>query len=850
MYYNKYLKYKIKYIKLQELIGGVVEITDFPHNKQRNDIIKHQFKDINDTAIDMYNKLIIDSKTTLQVIINKKIYKFPLYNGIVTYLIAKFNIETKNVTIEKNYICENFFENYLTLPLENENMKCVNKESCACVLKKGSKVHTVELNYIPPCVLCLYKKCPNRIKCKKNYLILPEPVSEPVRIPVRIPVNEPLSEPIIIPVSKPVSIPVSESVSEPVSESVSKPTYTQILESIPTLKINPVIKPIYTQILESTPTLKINPVKSEDALLFKKILCTTWLSSHTCKYKLNCDYVCNDEKQTFCIKIVDKLLVDKLLPIEEIAIKMLEQLQDIEGKEIVKIIWNEKGVSNKDLVIPNSYKTTAMRKAYTALMNNTINIMDNMVGIFNLWSIINNKSKLVKNYKLILDSVPKDNIIPVHTNITIGSFMSANIEKDKPTDNTDLKIGKKYKYIHFKFTLKNANIIIADYLETDIDDIVLEFNRRTMKCNIYFTYYLRDKYMLIPGEYNKNCLSKASIPIKSICAGGNCCIRGLHDNNMLSLDKYTNRNKGETPSFNEFEKKQYNTNLKNLKLLHNEYIELMKTKYMPKYCELQSELIINKQLEIDLKIPEERKTEIQSKINILYVKILSYENQKIIDICDKYNYKPLPIIINKELKKEDIAKEDIAKEDIAKEERAKEDIAKEDIAKEDIAKEDIANEDIAKEDIAKEERAKEERAKEDRAKEDRAKEKRAKEERAKEERAKEERAKEKERNIEERKKEEHIRHDKKLALAKGKNTVIDKKVNLNIIEIDKRQELLDKIRISKEEEIRRIKIKLHEKELRNKIRKEKEEMLSKMTLDSDNKIYEEQFDQYGNIIKK
>ena len=31
IYYNKYLKYKIKYIKLQELIGGVVEIKDFLH---------------------------------------------------------------------------------------------------------------------------------------------------------------------------------------------------------------------------------------------------------------------------------------------------------------------------------------------------------------------------------------------------------------------------------------------------------------------------------------------------------------------------------------------------------------------------------------------------------------------------------------------------------------------------------------------------------------------------------------------------------------------------------------------------------------------------------------------------
>ena len=858
MYYNKYLKYKIKYIKLQELIGGVVEITDFPHNKQRNDIIKHQFKDINDTAIDMYNKLIIDSKTTLQVIINKKIYKFPLYNGIVTYLIAKFNIETKNVTIEKNYICENFFENYLTLPLENENMKCVNKESCACVLKKGSKVHTVELNYIPPCVLCLYKKCPNRIKCKKNYLILPEPVSEPVRIPVRIPVNEPLSEPIIIPVSKPVSIPVSES--------VSKPTYTQILESIPTLKINPVIKPIYTQILESTPTLKINPVKSEDALLFKKILCTTWLSSHTCKYKLNCDYVCNDEKQTFCdkiIKIVDKLLVDKLLPIEEIAIKMLEQLQDIEGKEIVKIIWNEKGVFNKDLVIPNSYKTTAMRKAYTALMNNTINIMDNMLGIFNLWSIINNKSKLVKNYKLILDSVPQDNIIPVHTNITIGSFMSANIEKDKPTDSTDLKIGKKYKYIHFKFTLKNANIIIADYLETDIDDIVLEFNRRTMKCNIYFTYYLRDKYMLIPGEYNKNCLSKASIPIKSICAGGNCCIRGLHDNNMLSLDKYTNRNKGEMPSLNEFETEQYRINVKNLKLLHNEYIELMKTKYMPKYCELKSELIINKQLEIDLEVLEKRKTEIQSKINILYVKILSYENQKIIDICDKYNYKPLPIIIDKvKTTSEDERKKEEDKREKEEDEREKEEDKRE---KEEDEREKEKDE-REKEASTKEKRKKEEsttkkeesttKKEESTTKKEASTTKKEASTTKKEASIKEKRKTEKSKNEEERTIKEHKQHDDKIALAKVKKmeNIIDTNSG-NIIDThstisDEGQISLTEIRKSREEEVRQKKLKIEETKILAKIKKniKIQEELRQMQQNTEDELEEEQFDQFGNTI--
>ena len=760
MYYNKYLKYKIKYIKLQELIGGVVEIKDFLHNKQRNDIIKHQFKDINDSAIDIYNKLIIDSKTTFQIIINKKIYKFPLYNGIVTYLIAKFNSITKNVTIEKNYICENFFENYLTLPIENENMKCVNKESCACVLKKGYKVHTLELNYIPPCTLCLYKKCPNKIKCKKNYLILPEPV--------------------IIPVIKSI-IPVIETVIDPI---------IPVIETV----IDPGIKPTYKQILESIP--KVNPInKSDTTLLSKKILCTTWLSSHTCKYGVNCDFVCNNEKQTFCdkiIKTVDKLLVDKLLPIEEIAIKMLEQLQDIEGKEIVKIIWNEDGVSNIDLVIPNSYKTTAMRKAYMALMNNTINIMDNMLGIFNLWSIINIKSKVVKNYKLILDSVPQTNIIPVKQNFTIGSFMSVNIEKDKPQDSIiDLQIDKKYKYIHFKFTLKNANIIIADYLLTDMDDIVLEFNRRTMKCNTYFTYYLRDKYMLIPGDYNKNCLSKASIPITSICVGGNCCIRGLHDNNMLSLDKYTNRNKGELPSYNKFEQDQYKTNLKNLKILHNEYRDLMEKKYMPIYCKLKSELIINKQLEIDLEVLEKRKTEIQSNINILYVKILSYENQKIFDICDKYNYTPLPItnILIEKLKKEESAKE--------KERKIEE------------------------------------------------------------------------RKIEERKIEEYKRHDEKLALAilaKEKNTVnvidtniaiLDKKVDLNIIENAKRQKLLDEIKKNKDEklrreELRRIDINIKEKAIHDKIKKEKkiEKELRKIELNIDDELEDEQVDQYGNTIYK
>ena len=82
----------------------------------------------------------------------------------------------------------------------------------------------------------------------------------------------------------------------------------------------------------------------------------------------------------------------------EIAKTMLSQMQNEYGKMIIEIIWTNRE-ANKELMIPWSFKTESMKKAYYDLMNNTIDIETNIVSIFNLWCIIYIKSMKQKRYK-------------------------------------------------------------------------------------------------------------------------------------------------------------------------------------------------------------------------------------------------------------------------------------------------------------------------------------------------------------------------------------------------------------------------------------------------------------------
>jgi len=710
--------------KNKYLIGnGGPETKKINPKKQKKDIIEKKFKEIIQQAIDRYKELIKITKDTFIVTILNKTYAFPLNNGIVTYLLAKFNIIQDTISIIEINTCQDLFLYYLKHSDEKHVSNCPDVKTCSC--SKLKQTHRPIFNKEnQPCILCLEGSCSRKVNCLNNYLLLPDSsrIYEFERIPdssriyefERIPDSSRIPESIISGEEE-----YHPDLEKPESYVVSD-LYKQALlkeSDIPTL-VTPItpVKPITPSRRQKTFNLKkkLKEIKNK-----KKIMCKQWLSNNTCGHE-KCDYVCKKDTQTYCdeiIKKVETLLLNKQLPIDELSIKMLEQLQNKYGKEIVEIIWTN-SERNKELKIPSSYKTENMKKAYDALMDNTINISEHMVGIINLWCIIYNKSKKQRRYmrihqdnpiivdtsktdvfnmkiqdlqkenpyleeaseQVVLDKVgPWRELAKVKLEKIMGEDAFVKLQKEKaqiqrekerlqleeymkqfekddedeiidtidtiPED--DFILVERDKYIHFNFSLEKSGLIIGSELPKDFDKIACEFNRRTMKCYIYQYFYLRDKYMLIEGDYNINCIDKASIPYKSICTGGNCCLRGLHEGNILSLDKYTN-NYSKSSQMIEFEKRQYSDKTKKLTKLKDEYIKLMQNQYMQKYCEYKNNKFQSDKEKHDLKIELDKldkiKDKIQLEINSLYDELLKLEDINVDYICDgKYDkYTILP----------------------------------------------------------------------------------------------------------------------------------------------------------------------------------------------------------------
>ena len=684
--YFKYLKYKLKYKALVELKSGGKGDSLFP-NKQKKTILE-------DTKA-IYKKLLSDAKLKyielknnkdlFKIDLMDKTYAFPLDKGIVTYLVAIFDDKDGIVTIKEINACQDWFVYYLKKS-EARPPQYPDEKTCQCNKIDGRK-HIKLLLIDAPCILCLEGKCSRKLTCDKSYLLLPD--------------IEPLVEPLVSPLV------------EPLVPSNMDPLYKQALlvpvKEVKEVKKNVVIvkEPPKKKKQSSDENYKYEMLRKSSTKDNKKLQCRSWLSSHSCKYGNKCIFFCGEEKQTYCDKTIDKvnkLLEGKLLPIEEIATKMLEQLQNEYGKMIVEIIWynTEK---NNDLAIGFTYKTPAMINAFNALMDGSININNNMVGIINLWTIIYYKSqkqrkykKLNKEIKVIEEIKPETVSLNSYLDKAFEAFEKKKLAKKNKSNSSEVvlpevtlpevtlpevtlpevtlpevtlpeidyiieepKIEEKEepftlvehdKYVYFKFSL-NSKIAIMGESPDSINSIICEFNRRTMKCFIYEGLYNKDKYMLIEGDYPDNCRKEANIPLQSICTGGNCCMRGLHEGHILSLDKYTNNYTGEEAMLIDFEIKQYADKSRQIEKLRQEYINMMKNKYMPLYCKISSYKSDDKSadkniMKIELDKLTKTREELIDKINELYKQILKLQNIKKEDLCDKYGYmpliKPLPLV--------------------------------------------------------------------------------------------------------------------------------------------------------------------------------------------------------------
>ena len=717
IYYNKYLKYKIKYTQLKDLLGkggpsSKVTLTLVPKinlKKQRKENIEKRFKDVIQSSIDRYKEL-LQTQEKFNIDILGKTYAFPIKDGVVTYLLAIIGVEADIVTIKEIYACEDLFLYYLKTHDERKISTCPDAKSCSCIKRPRRLLPTHHTWIAPidqPCILCTEGKCPLKspiVNCRNSYLLLPESL-----VPVI------LKEENIKPDYKiELVTPENYVESDEYKQAVIKPVISQDTAEI-TLKS---IMPLNIQLVDSSnykdkkhPSAKsrqkdFQKIK-EKKEISEKLLCTQWLSSHTCSHE-KCNFVCKGREQTYCKKIIEKvdyILENGLLPIYEITIKMLEQLQNMYGKIIVYIIWNTPD-TDKKLFIPFSYKTDAMIKAYGALMDNTININEHMMGIFNLWCIISFKSQKQKQYIKPI-SIEDKKPMKLNLSLLIDRELTGNKSTDEIYTNEKIFVPDDYTlverehYITFIFSLEKpegktnpevAKLVPSfssnDFPElgeevtqrkpdisksytkkkinkvnfelnsefnsvfnsvskfnkehpNELNSIIYEFNRRLKKCPLFERYYLRDKYMLIEGNYNENCRNKASIPLTSICQGGNCCLRGLHEGDILSLAKYTN-NYIYQPEMIAYEQLKYTQIKDNIEKLENEYKTLMTEHYMPIYCDIKikNDIIFQQSLQqygIE-------KNKISEKINNLYLLLLKLQYVNIIYICDNiYNkYKPLP----------------------------------------------------------------------------------------------------------------------------------------------------------------------------------------------------------------